>query len=373
MDKPRHGSNLICHCRRMDERRDRARDHRAIHNPDPQAWTGRDRALNPSTRVLWRSAGELQLELGERSVVVEGLDQQQVRGLLGRPVGEIDDPMLDEAVEVLTAAGFLMRRVPRDRAMRIPRLSADLAALRVRHGADAEDLLAARRAATVAINGSSRVAAVLGAMLGAAGVGHVALSGGGDVRLHQTAPGGLTPDDEGRRFDAAAAKAVTAAAPECDTSPLLIGSRPHVVVLAVDSPVEPDVRDALHARGLPHLVAWAGPDRGVVGPLALPGVASCLRCADLHRLDRDLAWSALAVQLAVPPRHGHPSDVGVTGLVASVAALQVLAFLAGDDPATVEGTLEFQLPDWRIRRRSWPPHLSCDCGALTAQNIRSAQ
>ncbi len=128
------------------------------------------------------------------------------------------------------------------------------------------------------------------------------------------------------------------------------------------------MRDALHAGGAAHLVAQAGADHGVVGPLALPGVASCLRCADLHRLDRDVAWSALAVQLAIPPKHGPPSDVGLASLVASVAALQALAFLDGTDPTTIEGTLEVQLPDWRIRRRTWPPHPDCDCGAHAAQS-----
>jgi hypothetical protein len=50
--------------------------------------------------------------------------------------------------------------------------------------------------------------------------------------------------------------------------------------------------------------------------------------------------------------------------------VQALAFLAGDDPPTIEGTLEVRLPDWRIRRRSWAPHPDCDCGALSAQNVR---
>jgi nicotinamidase-related amidase len=36
---------------------------------------------------------------------------------------------------------------------------------------------------------------------------------------------------------------------------------------------------------------------GLVGPLVIPGVTSCLRCADLHRSDRDAAWPALAAQL----------------------------------------------------------------------------
>jgi bacteriocin biosynthesis cyclodehydratase domain-containing protein len=104
---------------------------------------------------------------------------------------------------------------------------------------------------------------------------------------------------------------------------------------------------------------------GAVGPLVVPGRTSCLRCADLHRRDRDPAWDALAVQLAVPPRHGAASDVAVAALVGAVAAVHALAFLDGQPTATAGGTLEMHLPDWRLRRRSWPPHPDCRCGALS--------
>ena len=60
-------------------------------------------------------------------------------------------------------------------------------------------------------------------------------------------------------------------------------------------------------------------------------------------------------------------------VVAGVAALQALAFLDGGDPAVLDGTLELRLPDWRLRRRSWPPHPDCDCiaGAMTGAARRA--
>ena len=320
-------------------------------------------ALNPSARLLWRSPGQIQIELGTRRVVLDGTDQATVRRL--------DLPA--STLAALHAAGLLIRPRPRLRATQIPRLAAELAALRVRHGDRAEDVLASRRTATVAVMGTSRVAPMIATLLAAAGVGHVAVSGAGDVRLHQASPGGVPPADEGQRFTRAAVAAVTRAAPDCDAGPHVLPTRGDLVVLAFDNPVDPELRDALHGAGVPHLVTQAGADQGQVGPLALPGVASCLRCADLHRLDRDGAWSALAVQLAVPPKHGPPSDVSLASLVASITALQVLAFVDGADPATIEGTLEIQLPDWRIRRRTWPPHPDCDCGAHTAQSAGWAE
>lgn len=333
--------------------------------------------LNPSARVLWRSAETIQVELGVRGLVVDGLDRASVSRLVRR--GELDDApapdtLLETALAELAAAGFLVRRSAAGAAaLKAPRLAGDLAALRVRFGERAGAKLARRAEAAVTVQGGTRVAGLVAPLLGAAGVGRVAVTSTGEARLGHAAPGGVCPNDEGERFTLAVGAAIRRAAPECDTSALPFGVRPDLVIIADDGPVDPEVRTALHRRGCPHLVASAGPDRGVVGPLVIPGLTSCLRCADRHRADRDLAWTALAVQLAMPQRPAAPSDVGLATIVASVAALQALSLLDGDEPATVEGTLELQLPDWRIRRRSWTPHADCSCGAYAADIGRPAQ
>jgi hypothetical protein len=93
----------------------------------------------------------------------------------------------------------------------------------------------------------------------------------------------------------------------------------------------------------------------------LPGLTSCLRCADLHRRDRDPAWAALAVQLTVGRRHGPASAASVCTVLAGVAAQQALAFLDGGEPDCIDGTIELRPPDWRLRRRSWLAHPECGC------------
>lgn len=342
-----------------------------------------DVMLNPAVRVLWRAADVVQLELGSRAVLIEGVDAAIVRRLVAAdatPAMTQVDPTEDSTRHSLTSlaeAGYLWPRadpgssdVDSDarRAPPQPRLAAELAALTAQHGAGAAELLNARRHCAVAVHGAGRVAAHVAALLAAAGIGRIHLLDADDVRLHQAMPGGVGPADEGRRFVAAASAAVLRAAPETDTTPLPMGVRPDLVVLAVDEPIDGDRRDALHARESAHLAIRLGADYGVVGPLVIPGFTSCLRCADLHRRDRDPAWTALAVQLMVARRQGAPSDVGLATVVAGVAALQALAYLDGGEPAVIEGTLELHLPDWRIRRRSWPAHPSCDCGrAPTAQ------
>lgn len=327
----------------------------------------RDLVLNPAARLLWRGDGSVQVELGRRAVVVDGLTPDEVRLLTTRGMPDAALPEVTaHGLTALVDSGFLWPRTALDDTRLEaphPRLAAELVALSARHGEDAAAVLAARRTRCVYVEGSGRTGPALAAVLAAAGVGRVVSTGSGDVRLHQTAPGGLTPRDEGREFRAAAADAVTRAAPDAATGPLPLGERPDLVVLAADDPVAPERRDGLHARQTAHLVVRTAADHGVVGPLVLPGLTSCLRCADLHRLDRDPAWPALAVQLTQSRRAGSPSSVAAAAMLAGVTALQVLAFLDGGEPAVIDGTLEVHLPGWRLRRRTWPVHPRCDCGA----------
>lgn len=324
-----------------------------------------DVVLNPAVRVLWRGPRAVQLELGGRAVVVDGIDAHGMRNLLGRG----DAPMRRSdraALRSLAESGFLWPGRPVEDDPRLapprPRLAPDLGALAARYGDRAAELLSARRAAAVAVHGTGRVAGQVAALLAAAGVGRVYVTADSDARLPDAAPGGITPADEGRRFGTAVADAINRAAPEAEPTAPPNGQQPDLVVLALSGPVDPDRRAALHVWRHRHLAVQVGAGHGVVGPLVIPGLTSCLRCADLHRLDRDPAWSALAVQLALRQRRGDSTDVALATTISGMTALQALAFLDGGEPAVIDGTLELHLPDWRVRRRSWPVHPSCDCG-----------
>ncbi len=333
--------------------------------PDSRA----DLGLGPATRMLWRSPESVHLELGSHAVVVEGLPMPLIRRVASPVAPTAPPPQVDEAARhaltTLTEAGYLWPRPSgRDDARLAPpepRLAGELAALAVQHGERAAEVLNARRQATVEVHGRSRVTAHLASVLAAAGVGRVHWAGDGVAKLAHVVPGGISVSDEGDVLSAAAEKALRRVAPEVDTTPLPIGDRAHLTVLAVDGPVPDERLTALHATDAPYLAVLLGIDHGVVGPLVLPGLTSCLRCADLHRRDRDPAWSALAVQLTVGRRHGPASAVSVATVVAGVAAQQALAFLDGDEPDCIDGTIELHLPDWRLRRRSWPPHPECGC------------
>jgi len=333
-----------------------------------------DLTLTPATRLLWRSPDSVHLERAGSGVVVDGLPPAVVADLAaperpGRSRPAIEGRLtarLAPVLERLVEAGYLWSRARAGRpdprvAAPVPRLAGQLTSLSARHGASAAHLLNARRYATVEVTGRSRLVPSIAAVVAAAGVGHVHCAVEGSTRLHHAVPGGATPADESAPFAVAGEAAVRRAAPETRTGPLAPDERPDLTVVASEAPVPEDRLGALHAAGAPYLAVRLGPDSGVVGPLVLPGTTSCLRCADLHRSDRDPAWNALAVQLTIDRRGGPPADVAVATIIAGVAAQQALAFLDGEATPTMDGTLELQLPDWRLRRRSWPVHPQCTC------------
>jgi hypothetical protein len=239
-----------------------------------------------------------------------------------------------------------------------------LAAARRDHGGRAEDVLRTRQAAAVVVHGGGRVGATLAALLGAAGVGQVHVVDRGPVRPADLAPGGLVTGDLHRSRATAAADAIRRAAPEVQTGQLASHRMPDLVVIATARPVDTELAAALHGAGLPHLVVGVRETTAVVGPLVLPGWTTCLRCTDLYRADRDPAWPLLAAQLtSLRSEAAEPCDVLLATLAAALGGLQCLAHLDGEPAACRNGTLEFALPGWRLRRRSWPPHRRCGCGA----------
>ena len=226
------------------------------------------------------------------------------------------------------------------------------------------EVVRARRAASVVVHGAGRVGASLATLLDAAGVGQVHVADRGPVRPGDVAPAGVAAADVDRSRTAAAAEALRRAAPEIRSTPPAPGRRPDLVVLASTEPVDTTLRTALAGGRVTHLVAGVRETTAVVGPLVLPGRTGCLRCGDLHRADRDPAWPVVAAQLVgIRRRREEPCDVVLATVAASLAALHCLAHLDGRPSAATGASLELSLTDWRLRRRSWPAHPRCDCGA----------
>jgi bacteriocin biosynthesis cyclodehydratase domain-containing protein len=124
-----------------------------------------------------------------------------------------------------------------------------------------------------------------------------------------------------------------------------------------------DVATLMHDQ-VPHLAVRAAEAIGVVGPLVHPGLTTCLRCVDASKAARDPAWPKILAQ-AGAPAPVVACDTVLTAATAALATAQALAVIDGRQPTTtVNGSLELVLPDWQWRRRPWPPHPACTCGAV---------
>lgn len=353
--------------------------------------------LNPALRRVWRDSSTLQFGLDPRhALMITDLDPQLARilaeldgrrteaqvladaGTTGTDVIELADilrtlrtshAVLDAAADPSLVTAFdpgdpLWTPAQVDRA--VGTLIPDRAALSLLVGAEESvRTLAGRQAASIVVHGGGRVGVPVATLLAAAGVAQVSVGGDGVVAPVDCAPGGVTLADLHRSVRSAAAEAIRRAAPDADPTPPAPGQSPDLVVIAGAAPYDADLRTSLHASGLPHLVAGIRETTGVVGPLVIPGVTSCLRCADLHRTDRDHTWPLVAAQLAARrSRHAAACDVVLALRTASLAAMQALQFLDGSEPAALNGTLELISTEWQVRRRSWAAHDDCECGAL---------
>jgi bacteriocin biosynthesis cyclodehydratase domain-containing protein len=159
----------------------------------------------------------------------------------------------------------------------------------------------------------------------------------------------------------------------CSGARIAHSSQPHAAVSAgdVDLLVLSDylvadprmVRD-LHNQRVAHLLVRVRDGTGLVGPLVIPGVTSCLGCADLHRRDRDGAWPAISAQLRETVGVADRATLLATAALALSQVNRVIAAVRGKDPGppqTLNATLEFDLNAGAIVAREWTRHPLCSC------------
>jgi bacteriocin biosynthesis cyclodehydratase domain-containing protein len=142
-----------------------------------------------------------------------------------------------------------------------------------------------------------------------------------------------------------------------------------LVVLADVLVARPHLVRALIADGVPHLPVRVRDGTGLVGPLVVPGVTSCLECGDLHRSDRDAAWPALAAQLRDTVGTADRATVLATAALALRQIDLVIRAVHGghepqnspDPPPTLDTTLEFDVDTGEVTARRWSRHPRCAC------------
>lgn len=327
--------------------------------------------LKPGVLRVWRDHETLQLGLDPaRAVVLAGVSSV-LSDLVDRLTGThtldalaaygesrgVSDEATRSFVGMLASSGLLedADHLPpalplRERERLLPDLAAaDLA------------VLERRRRSTVVVHGAGRVGASVATLLAAAGVGRVRSVDQAKTTPADLAPAGLRESDVGHSRGSGVLRMIRAVAPSTDTSSDQGARRPDLVVVAPDDEPDRQLAQVLVQQGLPHLFVRVWETRGVLGPLVLPGSASCLRCHDLHRTDRDPAWPRLLAQVLTAHPPVRACDVTLATTAAGIAALHVLAFLAGEEVPSRDATIELALPYATPRRRSWTPHPRCGC------------
>jgi bacteriocin biosynthesis cyclodehydratase domain-containing protein len=141
-----------------------------------------------------------------------------------------------------------------------------------------------------------------------------------------------------------------------------------LVVLADYLVADPRVVRALHEARVSHLLVRVRDGTGVVGPLVIPGTTSCLRCADLHRSDKDAAWPAVSAQLRDSVGSADRATLLATAALALNQVDRVIRAIhepnggrLPEPPPTLNTTLEFDVNTGSTVSRRWPKHPRCEC------------
>jgi len=139
-----------------------------------------------------------------------------------------------------------------------------------------------------------------------------------------------------------------------------------LVVLSDYLVSDPHLVRELQAASVPHMAVRVRDGAGLVGPLVIPGVTSCLACADMHRADRDSAWPAVAAQLRDVIGNADRATVLATAALALGQVQRIIVAVRGEEgagtpPATFDTTLEIDVNTNTITHRRWSRHPLCDC------------
>ena len=114
-----------------------------------------------------------------------------------------------------------------------------------------------------------------------------------------------------------------------------------------------------------HLFVASYGDRAMAGPLVVPGVTSCLRCAYLHTRDADQQWPHVSLQLthAIAKMKSPPTDRLLNTLIAAQVGVLVRSWTDHQFTQTQwkNRSYELRLPECELLIQARPPHPLCQC------------
>jgi hypothetical protein len=329
--------------------------------------------------VLRRRQGELQIGLDPRhATVVDNLTETVVRTTQRLTGQQTVDELLDDLepadrTEMRALLEALHRRGLLEDATNVPpRLAGDISATKIHAivtGQRTYNRPTERNKLGIAVHGDGRLAVAIASLLAGAGVGWVHVSATGTVKPEDTGTG-YRMDDVGTPRHVAARRAIRQVASAVRTTHFTTARGPDLVILTDALVPRPELLDELTTGAVPYLLVRIRDTVGIVGPLVVPGLTSCLRCADLHRAELDACWPHVATQLS---GHAQLADLAGTHATAAFAVTQALdatGWLRGgpERPVTCETTVELDLRSATARHRGWPAHSACSCGAARQES-----
>lgn len=153
--------------------------------------------------------------------------------------------------------------------------------------------------------------------------------------------------------------------PDCGEGPPedAAGPQPPAVaaVLLADFVIDPREAGYWLRRDVPHLpIVFA--DSGVrVGPLVRAGEGPCIRCLQLAATDSDVAWPAIATQLAGRTAPSHSGDLDLDAAIAAVSVIRARPGCAWQVDST-HSVLLGRAGRFSVRHHRRHPR--CGCAAL---------
>lgn len=133
---------------------------------------------------------------------------------------------------------------------------------------------------------------------------------------------------------------------------------PSMLVIADDGPVRRDRTDAAVRDGLPHLLVAGGTSGWSVGPFVVPGVTACVRCVDAALAEHDPRRGTVLEQAARAP--APPTDPVLRSLALAWAVRDVRSWIDGDRPTTWSASVTIG-PVGAPQTRAHARHPHCGC------------
>lgn len=266
-----------------------------------------------------------------------------------RELSELLAPVLEDAYRLPGALG----------ASLVP----DVNAYSVAYTAPAGQLIRNRSRSAARIHGLGRCGQTIASLLAASGIGALYLNDQHPVHAGDIGTGPLRMADLGKPRTVALAHRLGQQWPRTRLSgwtpgPDASGLGAQVTVVTACDALPESWAAHLAGTRMPHLPVVFGPAWARVGPLVIPGLTTCLDCAQPRA-----GSTAEGPQAAGTPRSdSSTAELALSCAAAGLAAVQILMLLDGVNvPSTADAVLSIDLATGGVQRVPVQPRSDCTC------------